>query len=121
MPRPRSPQEKKVLSYLRDGRNSYGENDKASRKNIPRSKRLAHQAYRNTVKQALRAGDVEARDLAAAEIQERPFLKEPDVPLARYVEGTWRRRGEKPTEPSSLREEAKQRLRRSRRPGATQQ
>ena len=32
----RSPQEKKALSYARDCRNVYGENDKSSRKNIPR-------------------------------------------------------------------------------------
>ncbi len=29
----RTPQEKKELSYERDRRNTYGENDKASRKN----------------------------------------------------------------------------------------
>jgi hypothetical protein len=31
----RSPQEKKALSYAKDRRNDYGENDKSSRKNIP--------------------------------------------------------------------------------------
>jgi hypothetical protein len=36
----RSPQEKKRLSYLKDGRNVYGENDKASRKNLPKKKKL---------------------------------------------------------------------------------
>lgn len=37
--RRRSPQEKKALSYARDRRNVYGENDKSSRKNIRRNKR----------------------------------------------------------------------------------
>jgi hypothetical protein len=32
---PKSPQEKKALSYAKDRRNAYGENDKASRKAIP--------------------------------------------------------------------------------------
>lgn len=31
----RSPQEKKRLSYAKDRRNDYGENDKSSRKNVP--------------------------------------------------------------------------------------
>ena len=31
---PRTPQEKKRLSYQRDGRNAYGESDKGSRKSI---------------------------------------------------------------------------------------
>ena len=34
-----SPQEKKRLSYAKDRRNDYGENDKSSRKNIRRNKR----------------------------------------------------------------------------------
>ena len=33
----KSPQEKKALSYAKDRRNTYGENDKSSRKNIPRN------------------------------------------------------------------------------------
>ncbi|MFD9407178.1 hypothetical protein ACFWBN_09205 [Streptomyces sp. NPDC059989] len=37
--RQRSPQEKKRLSYLKDRRNVYGENQKSSRRNIPRSRR----------------------------------------------------------------------------------
>ncbi len=32
----RTPQEKKALSYVKDRRNDYGENDKSSRKNIRR-------------------------------------------------------------------------------------
>jgi len=48
-----TPQEKKRLSYERDRRNAYGENDKASRKNIPRSKRLAVRSARRFVSLAL--------------------------------------------------------------------
>ena len=36
----RSPQEKKTLSYAKDRRNDYGENDKSSRKSIRRNKRV---------------------------------------------------------------------------------
>lgn len=42
----RSPQEKKSLAYSRDRRNCYGENDKSSRKNVPRKKRRRHRAAR---------------------------------------------------------------------------
>jgi predicted DNA binding CopG/RHH family protein len=49
----RTPQEKKKLSLERDRRNVYGENDKASRKNIPAGKQRGHQALRRNVNQAL--------------------------------------------------------------------
>jgi hypothetical protein len=48
-----TPQEKKRLSYERDRRNTYGENDKSSRKNIPRGKRLASRAARRSASVAL--------------------------------------------------------------------
>lgn len=49
----RSPQEKKQLSYDRDRRNSYGENDKASRKSIPRNKSRVNKANRRLDHEAL--------------------------------------------------------------------
>ncbi|MFE2009824.1 hypothetical protein [Streptomyces sp. NPDC059491] len=42
----RTPQEKKRLSYLKDHRNNYGENDKSSRKSIRRNKRFPNSANR---------------------------------------------------------------------------
>ena len=57
-----TPQEKKRLSYERDGRNTYGENDKSSRKNIPRGKRLVNRAARRSASVAL----VDVRGNAAA-------------------------------------------------------
>jgi hypothetical protein len=48
------PQEKKAASLKRDCRNAYGENDKSSRKNIPRSKQRSHQAERLAANQPLR-------------------------------------------------------------------
>jgi len=44
-------------SLERDRRNNYGENDKASRKNIPRSKARSHREVRRTAKQ--QAGQLE--------------------------------------------------------------
>ena len=48
--RRRSPQEKKQLSYERDRVNPYGENDKASRKAIPRFKAASHREERRAAR-----------------------------------------------------------------------
>ncbi|MEU7900503.1 hypothetical protein AB0B45_47685 [Nonomuraea sp. NPDC049152] len=53
--RRRSPQEKKRLSYTKDRRNDYGENDKSSRKAIRRNKSAPHRANRRQVSQTLDA------------------------------------------------------------------
>lgn len=55
--RRRTPQEKKALSLERDGRNVYGENDKASRKNIRRAKARANRANRRADSAALAAAE----------------------------------------------------------------
>jgi hypothetical protein len=54
----RSPAEKKALSYARDRRNAYGQNDKASRKAISLRKRKVNRANRHAARQQLAdAGD----------------------------------------------------------------
>ncbi|WP_433660453.1 hypothetical protein ACQPW1_47295 [Nocardia sp. CA-128927] len=88
----RSPQEKKQLSYAKDRRNSYGENDKASRKNLPRKRARVHRANRHRAHTDLRGAigllDVEASDAAEVRLRGRrpkTFAKHPDVPLAVHV------------------------------------
>ena len=49
----RSPQDKKALSYANDRRNTYGENDKASRKLIPLRKAQESRQDRRKVAQEL--------------------------------------------------------------------
>jgi hypothetical protein len=49
----RSPQERKALSYAKDRRNTYGENDKASRKAIPLRKAQESRKDRHKVAQDL--------------------------------------------------------------------
>ena len=88
-----SPQEKKQLSYDRDRRNAYGENDKASRKAIPRGKRQAARAARRLASRHMprnvtdvpveQATDIDTT-LAAARRKYR-WRKEPDIPLRDYV------------------------------------
>jgi hypothetical protein len=87
-----SPQEKKRLSYERDRRNTYGENDKSSRKNIPRAKRRARRANRRLVSTALAAVQgVVVESVAEAAVERinrtrpRAFRKYPDTPLGDVV------------------------------------
>lgn len=92
MKQSRTPQEKKQLSYARDCRNWYGENDKASRKTIRFRKRYVHKSYRKAIKQQLaqpeavlethEANDLENKVLA---IKQKHWQKLSDMPLGEYV------------------------------------
>lgn len=53
MPRRRSPQEKKRLSYQRDRRDSYMESNKGARKTVPKAKRRRARTERRIVRSAL--------------------------------------------------------------------
>jgi len=93
--RRKSPQEKKRLSYAKDRRNNYGENDKSSRKNIPRHKRRVNRANRHRDQQALSGarGAVDIEGAATAEenlLKVRPqrWRKWPDATLGVVVGGT---------------------------------
>jgi predicted neutral ceramidase superfamily lipid hydrolase len=88
----KSPQEKKRLSLERDCRNVFGDNDKSSRKNIPRSKQRSHQAERRTANRSLSTtkGSVSEDSAIQAELEARhalieqhrnSFKKIPDKPL----------------------------------------
>lgn len=87
-----SPQEKKRLTYTRDRRNEYGENDKSSRRNVPRSKRAPHRANRHrahlvlgTLAGAAVPDDSEAGDVVEARLKARKpkvWRKRADTPLA---------------------------------------
>jgi hypothetical protein len=89
----RSPQEKKALSYVKDRRNSYGENDKSSRKSIRNGKRRAVRTNRRLAQQSLQAATGPA-DLDLAEDAElrararapRRFDKCSDRPLGEMLE-----------------------------------
>lgn len=88
----KSPQDKKSASLDRDRRNNYGENDKASRKAIPRNKQIGRQAERRAANRPVSAlkGNIEDDVANAAEMQSRAqivlqkrngFRKRPDIPL----------------------------------------
>jgi hypothetical protein len=94
----RSPQEKKALSYAKDRRNDYGENDKSSRKNIRRNKRAPNRADRHREHQTLAAAkgvkivddaveQVEAKLLAKKSMWlTKRWRKYPDAPLGVVIE-----------------------------------
>lgn len=100
----RDPQQKKALSYARDRRNDWGENDKSSRRNIRRNKRAPNRADRHRERQVLAgaAGAVIPPEVAErAEIKlyakrtmwlTKKWRKWRDAPLAEVVEAKLRRR-----------------------------
>ncbi len=103
MSKVKTPQQKKRLSYERDRRNTYGENNKSSRKNIPLSRQISHQDERRSVRQALLAVQGEVADEVADEAQSqalrrgrmkklKAFRKWPDRPLGEVVKRQLRRR-----------------------------
>lgn len=57
------PQQKKVLSYARDRREHYGQNDKAARRLVPLRKAQANRRLRRADRQALLDADAAAEDL----------------------------------------------------------
>jgi len=89
--RSRTPQEKKSLSLTRDRRNTYGNNDKAARKAIPRFKAATHRGLRRSVKTELASHDVtgEVLDRKLAEATHRGLhpqkTKGADTPLGKVV------------------------------------
>jgi hypothetical protein len=97
--RRRSPQEKKLLSYAKDRRNTYGENDKSSRKSIRRNKRAPHHADRRRANQILEAAAGAVDELAEEAAEQRLLMRRPkcwqkcpDAPLGEVVQHTLQRR-----------------------------
>ncbi len=87
-----TPQEKKRLSYARDRRNTYGENSKSSRKNIPLSKALDIRSERRAQDSALAkitvAADVDQLDAAENAMRAtkpRQWHKSPDEALGQVL------------------------------------
>ncbi|MEV4142503.1 hypothetical protein AB0J40_02485 [Amycolatopsis sp. NPDC049691] len=115
----KTPPEKKRLSYLKDRRDAYGENDKSSRKNLARSKAFARRSNRARESLALRAATgapdeirAEAAELRLLGKRRRVKRKWPDIPLAEYVEWKVERRAERENGRAGRLEEALGRVRR---------
>jgi hypothetical protein len=96
MSKTKSPQEKKRLSLERDRRNTYGENSKASRKNIPRRKKCSRMAQRRAVGAVLAQISVSVDEQQATDAEllathrsiakkRQSFKKQPDTPLGQVL------------------------------------
>lgn len=99
----KSPQEKKALSYAKDRRNDYGENDKSSRKSIRRNKRTPNRADRHREHQVLAGATGPVAADAAERVESKLLAKKSmwftkrwrkwrDAPLADVVTYKLRRR-----------------------------
>lgn len=94
----KTPQEKKALSYAKDRRNTYGENDKASRKLIPLRKARVNRVYRKRVNEVLtQITDGESQDAEVLEgivrtIRRQEWKKTADEPLGAIVQQNLGRR-----------------------------
>jgi DNA primase len=98
----KTPQEKKRDSYLRDRRNTYGENDKSSRKNIARSKRRRSRVERRLARTAFPPGERRVYEDRVEDVESRlvrkrrgAWTKVPDTPLAAALERTFSYRVER--------------------------
>ncbi|MEM9009951.1 MAG: hypothetical protein AAGE18_01900 [Pseudomonadota bacterium] len=74
------PREKKRASLSRDGRNDYGQSDKAARKAIPRNKAKANRRIRRAADSAAVVGETPPPRLAKSRWQ-----KAPDRRLGAYI------------------------------------
>ena len=119
----RSPQEKKALSYAKDRRNDYGENDKSSRKSIRRNKRTPNRADRHRERQVLAEAIGPVATEAAELVEERRQTKKSmwftkrwrkwrDAPLADVVIYKLRRRARLGMQDVQVAEERITRIRR---------
>ncbi|MBL9104286.1 MAG: hypothetical protein JNL82_25295 [Myxococcales bacterium] len=82
MRRVRTPQDKKAASLARDRRNTYGENDKSSRRAIRLRKRWRSRLARQALRRALESGQDDAEDAGLPVPAPRgQWRKHPDTPL----------------------------------------
>jgi hypothetical protein len=95
----KTPQEKKALSYEKDCRNTYGENDKSSRKNIPLRKAKANRSDRKKLNDVLhkvkKVKDIEVIESFENEVlsvKRNQWKKYPDKPLGQVIERQIERR-----------------------------
>ena len=86
MKRELTPQEKKLLSYAKDGRNTFAESRGIARKAIARRKVKANRALRHAESQVLGTAAPDADpDVFVGRTGRRSWKKHPDAPLGEYV------------------------------------
>lgn len=93
-----TPQEKKLLTYLKDTRNTYGESRARSRFAIAKRKAIGHQAMRHEQKlilnETLKAPneEIEIIESKMKSVEPKRWRKYPDKPLGKFVAGQLEKR-----------------------------
>jgi|SRR6478672_4478033 len=88
----RSPQEKKLLSYKKDCRNTYGERGSHSRHAIAANRSFHHRAYRHQINQILDSNKIQHADVLeevnveVKSILKSDWCKSPDQPLGEVIQ-----------------------------------
>lgn len=113
-----SPQEKKIRDYSHQRKNSFGENDKSSRRALRQRKRWVNRSFRRSVNNAI-ANRVQACETIDANIKSlnRPNWKKfPDELIIEHFDKKWSGSSRSKAKPvrSLLRKEAMKRLKKSR-------
>lgn len=85
MKRALTPQEKKLLSYAKDGRNTFAESRGIAHRAITRRKVKANRAFRRAESLALGAASGPDADVFVGRIGRKSWKKLPDAPLGEYV------------------------------------
>jgi hypothetical protein len=87
----RTPQEKKILNYVNQTKNSYGENDKSSRKAIRNRKAAVNRDHRRVGRSILRQtdSDWDLLDSRLSETQRKKWVKVPDESLIEHLYRAW--------------------------------
>lgn len=80
-----TPQEKKRLSLKNDCRNTYGENDKSSRKSIRFRKRWVNRSFRRSTRQVLNTDSPNEAAEDAAAVARKHWKKSSDTPLGELL------------------------------------
>lgn len=91
-----TPQEKKVLSYAKDRRNTVAEARSKSRKAIAQHKALANRALRRAEQVVVSGIDTEldGSEVVVPRTGRKSWRKIPDAPLAEYIGRTLSRRAQ---------------------------
>jgi hypothetical protein len=98
MKKSHNPQEKKLLSYKKDRRNTYGERGSHSRHAIAAHKARDHRVFRREINQILHDAEVnqfdllEKVDVEVKSVRKSSWRKCPDQPLSIVVERKLERR-----------------------------
>jgi len=104
MEKRKTPQEKKVLDYINQTKNGYGENDKSSRKAIRERKALVNREFRRNSKQILNNedGDWEKMDIEVSQQNRTDWKKAADNSLLEHLSDFGRYAPESPLQKEAL-------------------